>query len=63
MMVEISLATKSKKLQKNVYLKMLKLSLGLCQKGNIELEGEQKKKYTDAFKSGGNILDQSASKC
>ena len=44
MIVEISLATKSKKLQKKfVYLKMLKLSLGLCQKGNIELEGEQQK--------------------
>ena len=41
---------------------MLKLSLGLCQKGNIELEGEQKKKYSDAFKSGGNILDQSSLK-
>ena len=29
---------------------------------SIYLEGEEKKKYTDIFKSGGNILDQSASK-
>ena len=27
------------------------------------VEGEQKKKYTNGFKSGGNILDHSASKC
>ena len=26
------------------------------------LEGEQKKKYTDVFNFGANILDQSASK-
>ena len=42
-MVEISLVTNQRNCKKNVYLKMLKLSLGLCQKGHIELEGEQKK--------------------
>ena len=31
--------------------------------GKLECRGWVKKKYTDVFKSGGNILGQSASKC
>ena len=41
------------------------LCLAVCppflHSNNVYLEGEQKK-YTDVFKSGGNILDHSASK-
>ena len=29
----------------------------------MRLEGEQKKKFTNVFKSSGNNLDQSASMC
>ena len=32
------------------------------EKGITQIEGEQKRKYTEVFKSGGHILGQSASK-
>ena len=39
------------------------IQLHLGQESNFQYRGWVKKKHTDAFKSGGNIFGQSASKC